>query len=238
MSKKREVTCTNRPQADLVERTGPLDFPDPDPFELFQSFESSASSTAHDDAGGVAATAKPETTTTYTRSRDTRHMRTKAGKSAVTESSPQPRSLKARALGHLSRREYSRAELSRKLAPFADETSCLDTLLDTLEREGWLSDSRFVESLVHRRASRLGAARIAGELKRHAVDPSLIEAMNTQLRGTELSRAQAVWNKKYGQLPTTPAERARQIRFLVARGFSQAIVGKILKGVDDEWEEG
>jgi regulatory protein len=107
-------------------------------------------------------------------------------------------------------------------------------LLDSLESEGWLSDSRFAESLVHRRASRLGANRIIGELKRHAVGQTLIEEANAQLRETELARAQAVWLKKYGQLPETQAERARQARFLAARGFSGATIGKILRGIEDD----
>jgi regulatory protein len=145
------------------------------------------------------------------------------------------RSLKGRALAYLSRREYSRAELSRKLAPYVEEGESLDTVLDALERENWLSDSRFTESLVHRRASRLGAGRIVGELKRHAVSSTLIEETAAQLRETELARAQAVWRKKYGQLPATPAERARQVRFLVSRGFSQATVAKILKGIDEDF---
>jgi regulatory protein len=108
-------------------------------------------------------------------------------------------------------------------------------LLDSLEGEGWLSDSRFAESLVHRRASRLGANRIVGELKRHAVAQTLIEEASAQLRETELARAQAVWRKKYGQLPETQAERAKQARFLASRGFSGATIGKILKGIEDEW---
>jgi regulatory protein len=141
-------------------------------------------------------------------------------------------------MGYLSRREYSRAELSRKLVPYTDDADELETLLDLLERENWLSDSRFAESLIHRRASRLGASRIVGELKRHAVDAALIEEASSQLRETELARAQAVWRKKYGELPTTPAERARQARFLAARGFSTGTIGKILKGLDDEWLEG
>ncbi|MEQ5839709.1 recombination regulator RecX [Paraburkholderia acidicola] len=145
------------------------------------------------------------------------------------------RSLKGRALGYLSRREYSRAELSRKLMPFADEADPLEALLDELERDGWLSDSRFAESLINRRASRVGASRIVSELKRHAVSQTLIEETGAQLRETEMARAQAVWRKKYGALPTTVAERARQARFLMARGFSQSIIGKILKGIDEEW---
>lgn len=165
------------------------------------------------------------------------------GGAASTEpslSSPSPeasrpvRSLKSRALGWLARREYSRAELSRKLMPFADDADALEALLDALVRDGWLSDTRFAESVVHRRAARTGTNRIVSELKRHAVSDTLIEQIGTQLRETELVRALAVWEKKYGSLPATPAERARQARFLAARGFSLAIIGKILKGIEDD----
>ncbi len=149
------------------------------------------------------------------------------------KSSKPPRSLKGRALGYLSRREYSRAELARKLAPYVDEGESIEPVLDALEQEGWLSDARFAESLVHRRASRVGVARIVSELKRHAVGESLVEEVNAQLRETELTRAQAVWRKKFGALPQTPAERAKQARFLAARGFSSATIVKLLKVGDD-----
>ncbi|WP_175871918.1 recombination regulator RecX [Burkholderia sp. BCC0397] len=155
--------------------------------------------------------------------------------SGATErkSSKPPRSLKGRALGYLSRREYSRAELARKLAPYVGEDESVEPVLDALEKEGWLSDARFAESLVHRRASRVGVARIVSELKRHAVGDSLVEEVNAQLRETELTRAQAVWRKKFGALPQTPAERAKQARFLAARGFSSATIVKLLKVGDD-----
>lgn len=197
------------------------------------------------------------------------------------------RSLKARAIEYLSRREYSRSELERKLAPFVGDGSAvaegvdpfesadvdsiesdglesdglesyegetrttarhrrpsapepiatpeeLAALLDTLEREGWLSDARFAESVVNRRASRMGANRIVSELRRHAVDDALVESVGAKLRETELSRAQAVWQKKFGQVAQTPAERAKQARFLAMRGFSSSIISKVLKG-DDDW---
>jgi regulatory protein len=160
-----------------------------------------------------------------------------ASSSAPAARSPRPgRSLKGRALEYLSRREYSRSELVRKLTPFAEEHDALDALIDTLEREGWLSDARFAESVVHRRAARMGAHRIVSELRRHAVDDALIETVGAQLRETELARAQAVWRKKYGHLPQTPAERAKQARFLATRGFSRATIVQILKG-DDIWAE-
>lgn len=208
---------------------------DADPFEPFESFD------AHDRAAGrrpQSDTSAQDTTdpseTTYTRSRRTPG-EAKSGQDEAKKSQRPARSLKGRALGYLSRREYSRSELARKLKPFVEEADSLDTLLDTLEAENWLSDSRFAESLVHRRSSRLGASRIVGELKQHAVDQTLVEEASAQLRETELARAQAVWQKKFGRLPETAAERAKQARFLASRGFSGAMIGKILKGIDEEW---
>ena len=150
---------------------------------------------------------------------------------------PVKRSLKGRALGYLSRREHSRAELGRKLTPFVEEGESLDTVLDALEREGWLSDTRFAESVVHRRSGRFGASRIVGELKRNAVDSELIDQLAGDLRDSERVRAQAVWAKKFSSLPETAAERMRQARFLMMRGFSSAAVSAVLKGAGGNDED-
>ena len=147
-----------------------------------------------------------------------------------TEVAPPARSLKSRAIGYLSRREYSRIELARKLSPYLQETDDLEALLDTLESGNWLSDARFAQSLVHRRASRQGTSRIVGELKRNSVDPELVATFDAQLRDTEWARAEAVWRKKFGTLPASPAERGKQARFLAMRGFSHAIIARLLKG--------
>lgn len=147
------------------------------------------------------------------------------------------RSLKARAIDYLSRREYSRAELTRKLAPFVEEGDALDPLLDSLEREGWLSDVRFAESLMNRRSARMGASRIVSELRQHGLDQSLIESVGSQLRDTERARALAVWRKKFGQLPQSPADRARQARFLAMRGFSHTTIAQVLKAGDEDWSD-
>lgn len=146
------------------------------------------------------------------------------------------RSLKMRAIDYLSRREYSRAELTRKLGPFVEEGDELIALLDSLEREGLLSDARFAESVMNRRSSRMGASRIVSELRQHKLDDTLIESVGSQLRETERARAQAVWSKKFGVLPQSPAERVKQARFLAMRGFSHATIAQILKG-DDDWND-
>jgi regulatory protein len=204
-----------------------------DPFESFDDHDRAAGRQSQPESSSAQAGADPSETT-YSRSRRTPG-EAQPGQDDAKKSQRPARSLKGRALGYLSRREYSRSELARKLKPFVEETDSLDTVLDALEAENWLSDSRFAESLVHRRSSKLGASRIVGELKQHAVDPTLVEEASAQLRETEFARAQAVWRKKFDQLPETPAERAKQTRFLASRGFSGATIGKILKGLDEEW---
>ncbi|AOJ14271.1 recombination regulator RecX [Burkholderia vietnamiensis] len=220
--------------------------PPVDPFDDDESFDAHDRSRRRVSGIGIlgaraADAAAPVTEDVYTRSsqhprRTRRASGGAAGEPSATaerKSSKPPRSLKGRALGYLSRREYSRAELARKLAPYVGEDESVEPVLDALEQEGWLSDARFAESLVHRRASRVGVARIVSELKRHAVGDALVEEVNAQLRETELTRAQAVWRKKFGALPQTPAERAKQARFLAARGFSSATIVKLLKAGDD-----
>jgi len=194
-----------------------------DPFESFEQCVPSAT-----DAVSESQNAEP----VYTRGSTAR------GKASATGDSkrkgPQL-SLRGRALGYLSRREHSRAELSRKLTPHLGEGDSLDTLLDALEREGWLSNERFVESVVHRRGTRLGTSRIVHELKRNGIDETLIQDAGTELKKTELTRAREVWSKKFGEPPTTPAERAKQARFLATRGFNGGTIVKVLKMGDDDF---
>ena len=48
----------------------------------------------------------------------------------------------------------------------------------------------------------------------------------------ELQRARAVWQGKFGARAETPdaAERARQMRFLMSRGFSGETIRRVLRG--------
>lgn len=145
-----------------------------------------------------------------------------------------PLSLKARAVGYLSRREHSRAELARKLAPHAESPEQLELLLDALERENWLSNQRFADSLLHRRGSRYGAARVIQEAKTHQLGSEQLGELRDRLRESEPERAREVWRKRFGAPPATPEERAKQIRFMMARGFSRSVIGKVIQGAEDE----
>ena len=140
-------------------------------------------------------------------------------------------SLKARAVALLSRREHSRVELARKLAPHAQDPSEIERLLDALAAEGWQSDDRYVQGLVHRKAPVHGAARVTQELRQQGIDENSIAEVRRSLRDTELDRATEVWRKRFGAvgLPSDQAEYARQGRFLAARGFSHEVIHKVLR---------
>ncbi|MFS2018692.1 recombination regulator RecX [Massilia sp. CT11-108] len=143
-------------------------------------------------------------------------------------------SLKARALKYLSTREHSRLELARKLSRYAEEGDDVEALLDFLEKNNWLSQERFAESLVHRRAGRYGNARVLAELQQHGVNGEAFDELKSELKESETARARDVWRRKFGRVPRDAEERSKQMRFLMQRGFSQSAVRAALKGGDDE----
>ncbi|MFL6707699.1 MAG: recombination regulator RecX [Massilia sp.] len=143
-------------------------------------------------------------------------------------------SLKGRALRFLSMREHSRVELGRKLAKYAEEGDDVEALLDFLEQNKWLSTERFSESLIHRRGARYGNSRIVAELQQHGVSGEALKELKSGLVESESSRAADVWRRKFGEVATDAAGRAKQMRFLLQRGFSQSAVRHAIKGVDDD----
>lgn len=143
-------------------------------------------------------------------------------------------SLKARALRYLSAREHSRLELARKLARHAQEGEDVDALLDVLEAAKLLSQTRFSESLVHRRAARFGNNRILSELKSHGIDVDAMKGIKAGLVQDEAARATEVWRRKFGRPATDAAERAKQMRFLMQRGFSHHAIQAAMRATGAE----
>jgi regulatory protein len=137
-------------------------------------------------------------------------------------------SLKGRALQLLAQREHSRAELLRKLAAYEQSQGQLQAILDELQAKGFINEERVIESVVHRRASKLGAARIRQELQAKGLPPEAMAQALAQLKSTELERAREVWQRKFGQAANDPKEHARQTRFLMSRGFAAEVVRKIV----------
>ncbi|WP_180682908.1 recombination regulator RecX [Tepidicella baoligensis] len=156
----------------------------------------------------------------------------------MTQRVLQPLSLKGRALRLLAQREHSRQELERKLRSHAAGPQELEALLDALEAEGWLSDERFAEALGRQRAARYGLRRVRADLRAKGVDETLIRATLASLEGSEADRARQAWTRKFGQPPRSAAERARQIRHLLAKGFAPDLVARVVPRAEVPVDEG
>jgi regulatory protein len=143
-------------------------------------------------------------------------------------------SLKGRALKLLARREHSRQELERKLAEHETEPGQLRQALDELQARGFIDEQRVVESVLNRRAPRLGAGRIRQELQAKGLDPERVAAAVASLRASEVDRAREVWRKKFDGPAQDAAGRAKQARFLAARGFGGEAIRRVLGGSQED----
>jgi regulatory protein len=139
--------------------------------------------------------------------------------------------LKARALRYLARREHSRAELARKLLPFAESPHLLDGLLGELEGRKLLSNHRFAEMRTHILSRKYGAAKIRHDLKSKGVPDEIVETVSA---AGELERAQEILRRKYRTPATTREERAKRARFLQGRGFSHDVIYQLIRTFDAE----
>ncbi|WP_295641470.1 regulatory protein RecX [uncultured Methylibium sp.] len=161
--------------------------------------------------------------------------------------------LKAKALACIAQREHSRVELRRKLLAHVDKQrrqaddasdiaphhdlppeQAVDELLDWLVAKDLLSTPRFVETRIQVRASRFGNLRIRHELAQHGVELDVAAAAD--LKRSEVARARVVWAKRFGAVAADAAGRAKQMRFLAARGFSTEVVRRVVAGGDDALE--
>ncbi len=143
-------------------------------------------------------------------------------------------SLKGRALRLLTGREYSRAELERKLASHEEEPGQLAKVLDDLQAKDFISEPRVIESVINRRASRFGAARIRHELQGKGLQSEAVAAAVQSLKATEVDRAREVWRKKFGTPAANASERGKQARFLAARGFGSEAISRVVSGADED----
>jgi regulatory protein len=153
---------------------------------------------------------------------------------------PDPRDmLRARALKLLARRDLSRLEMEQRLSPFVDpaSTDVLHALLDELAAGQLLSETRVAQTRVRVRGTRYGNLRLAHELRQAGLKDDLVATALAQGED-EILRCRDVWQKKFGAAAEpgsrlSPETRARQQRFLHARGFSPDAIRATLDNRDE-----
>ena len=116
----------------------------------------------------------------------------------------------------------------RKLAPHEEEPGQIERVLDDLQAKDFISEARVVASVINRRAASLGGARLRQELQAKGIDAQRVRDAVEQLKDTELERAQEVWRKRFGEAALDTKQWARQVRFLMARGFAADVVRRVV----------
>jgi regulatory protein len=130
----------------------------------------------------------------------------------------------------LARRDYSRSELSQRLRARGVPANEIEATLDDFERLGYLSDARYAHALVSRGAGRLGARAIARDLQDKGIAADAAkDALSALAPRDELADATALWRRRFGAAPADDREKARQVRFLVSRGYSASVAFKVLR---------
>ncbi len=144
--------------------------------------------------------------------------------------------VRAKAIMLLARREHSRMEMRRKLSRAGADEDAIETVLDALEAEKLLSDHRFAEGLARVRGARFGSRRVADDLRRTGVGIEAV-ALVDNLKASDDARAREVWERKFGAAPADASARARQMRFLLSRGFPTDVIYRVVprpsRGGDD-----
>jgi regulatory protein len=109
-------------------------------------------------------------------------------------------------------------------------------VIDALAAAGLMNEPRMAEALLAAKAPRFGTRRLRQVMQQRGLEPALVDQAMQQARGSELERAQALWQRRFGTPGTTPAERARQMRFLAGRGFGGDIIRRVVRGAPDDAE--
>jgi regulatory protein len=105
----------------------------------------------------------------------------------------------------------------------------LGPLLDELAAAGWQSDERMAVTLAAGRGARGGVLRLRALMQRAGLAPALVAAAVAEAAPGELARASALLRRRFDGPPNSAAERARQARFLAARGFTGDTVAEALR---------
>lgn len=142
-----------------------------------------------------------------------------------------PKQLKATLLDLLSRRDYTQAELFKKLSIKGYASEDIAEVIDAFSAQGYINDHRYVESYIYNRKQKgFGPYRIEDDLKRRGIKAEMIAEQLHMTDNSWFLAAKNLWQKRFkGKYPKDVKERIKQMRFLQARGFDHDHIKTIFK---------
>jgi regulatory protein len=141
-------------------------------------------------------------------------------------------SLREQAIRFLARREYARSELAQRLAAKGGERDAIRAVLDALVAEGYLSDVRYARAVVAQKSGSHSRRGIVTSLKAKGVGAQDIDLAVAETELDDDAALCALWHRRFGEPPADERAKARQVRFLQARGFALSAILKLLRSQD------
>lgn len=142
------------------------------------------------------------------------------------------------AMSLLAMREHSLKELKDKLGRKFASGALVDEAIAGLIAQDLQSDERFAQAFVAMRQRQgKGPVIIKMELREKGVDAGLIARFVDETDVVWFELVRDVWCKKFrGTMPSDSRERAKQMRFLHARGFSSRHIQAVFTAAtNDDW---
>lgn len=142
------------------------------------------------------------------------------------------------AMNFLALREHSVKELKEKLGRKFSSVELIDEAISGLIEQNLQSDERFAQAFVAMRQRQgKGSVVIKMELREKGVAPELITRFVDDTDALWYELARDVWFRKFrGAVPADSRERAKQMRFLQARGFSSRHIQAVfVPASSDDW---
>lgn len=125
------------------------------------------------------------------------------------------------AMNLLAIREHSAKELSEKLGRKFSAPELILQVLADLKGQNLQSDERFADAFIRmRQLQGKGCVLIKMELRERGVDGYLISQLIDESEPAWFALARVVLIKRFKQMPVDAREKAKQMRFLHSRGFS------------------
>lgn len=144
------------------------------------------------------------------------------------------------AIGALSRKMRTVAEMKRLLRRRCPEEAVISSVIIRLKDHKYLNDSSYAAaySALRRDNQKFGSRRVVTDLKIKGVHAEVIEKAVEEAYGgvDELTLARAFLRRKRLKKPATNQEAARVFRALMRAGFGASVSVRLLKhwDVDDE----
>lgn len=134
------------------------------------------------------------------------------------------------AMNLLARREYSAEELRQKLSLKSSDSDVINQVIQRLIEDGLQSDERFTQAFTSMRLRQgKGSAVVGFELKQRGISPQLIDDyVNGSDSQWQDALSQLINRRFAGKIAHDPREKAKQLRFLQSRGFTQDQIRQVI----------